>query len=181
MTARARGRGIVLVGYRASGKSTVGRLLASRAGWPFLDSDAEVEARAGRSIADIFADGGEPTFRDLEEEAIEALCAQQAEAILATGGGAVVRPANRERLRRFGEVVYLRAPAPVLADRLRRAGGARPALTSEGLVAEVAAVLEAREPLYQEVADLVIDAASRSPSAIARAILASVGGKGGGP
>ena len=180
MTARARGPGIVLVGSRASGKSTVGRLVAARAGWPLLCSDAEVERRAGRSIAAIFADDGERAFRDLEEEVIEALCDRAAEAVLATGGGAVVRPGNRERLRRFGEVVYLRAPAPVLAERLRRAGGGRPALTSEGLVAEVEGVLAAREPLYREVADLIVDAASRPPSAIARFILASRAGKAKG-
>lgn len=171
--------GIVLIGYRATGKTTVGRSLADRIGRPFLDADAELESRSGRTIRDLFARDGEPAFRDLEEWTIAELCKGSPGAVLATGGGAVLREANRRALKRFGVVVWLSAPPEVLVERLRRDEGERPALTSSGLLDEVAGVLAAREPLYGEIADLVVDAAAPGPESVASAIadaLASLDG-----
>lgn len=163
-----RGSGIALVGYRASGKTTIGRLLANRLGRPFVDSDAEVERRSGRTIASIFSQDGEAAFRVLEAEAIRDIVARYPGAVLSTGGGAILRPETRSALRQFGHVVYFWAPAPVLASRLRVGGGDRPALTSAGLVGEVEAVLAVREPLYREVSDMVVDTSTNTASGVVR-------------
>jgi shikimate kinase len=164
--------GLALVGYRGTGKTTVGRLLAERLGRPFVDADRELEARAGRPIRAIFAEEGEPAFRDLEEATLRDLAARPG-VVLATGGGVVLRGPNRRALRRFGFVVWLTASPDVLAGRLRDDGGGRPALTAAGPLAEIAAVLEARTPLYREVADAVVETEGRTPAQVADAVLAA--------
>jgi shikimate kinase len=163
-------RGLALVGARGTGKTSVGRIVADRLGLPFADADQELQRRAGRSIAAIFAEPGEPAFRDLEEEVLGALAARDA-LVLATGGGVVLREANRRALRRFGLVVWLTAEPDVLADRLRRDAGGRPALTAAGTLAEIAAVLAARIPLYRAVADATVDTTGRTPAEVADAVL----------
>ena len=117
---------IILIGYRGSGKTTVGQLLAARLGWAFADTDAAIEAAAGRSIADIFATEQEAGFRDREAAIVQQLC-QRPRLVLATGGGVVLRPANRTVLRSAGFVVWLQVSAEVAwsrlqADRLEDAG-----------------------------------------------------------
>lgn len=163
-------RGLALIGARGTGKTSVGRIVADRLGLPFADADRELERRAGRTIAAIFAEQGEPAFRDLEEAILGALTAQ-AGLVLATGGGAVLREANRRLLRRFGWVVWLTAEPDILAGRLRSDPGSRPALTAAGTLAEVAAVLAARTPLYREVADAIVETAGRTPAEVADAVL----------
>lgn len=167
-------RGLALVGYRATGKSTVGKILADRLGRPFADSDREVEARAGRSIRSIFAEEGEPAFRDREARAIRDLTESLPGAILATGGGAILRQESRAALREFGFVAWLTADPETLARRLRgsrRGLDDRPALTSAGTLAEIAGVLADRSPLYREVADAAIDTAGRTTEEVADAVL----------
>jgi shikimate kinase len=169
-----RGPGLSLVGYRGTGKTTVGKILADRLNLRFLDADLEIEARAGRSIVTIFADSGEPVFRDWEEHTLRELAEQHPEAILASGGGAVLRHSNRRLLRDFGFVVWLQAQPAELAQRLEadlRAGTERPSLTSAGTIAEIGQVLSDRAPLYQEVADVAIATHDRKPSEIAALIL----------
>jgi shikimate kinase len=166
-------QGLALVGPRGTGKSTIGGILAEQLGWPFLDADVEMERTAGRSIASIFADEGEPSFRDREERILAELIGRGA-CVLATGGGVVLRAANRQRLRSFGLVVWLRADPGVLAARLSadpRGLAGRPALTTAGTLAEIAAVVEARAPLYRAVADLIVDTDGRSPQDLADAVL----------
>jgi shikimate kinase len=168
------GRGLALVGPRGTGKSTVGRLLADRLGRPFVDADAALEARAGRSIRSIFEELGEPAFRDLEQDLLAELTADRAR-VLATGGGVVLREANRRALKRFGQVVWLRAEPKALTARLAADPDAlpgRPALTAAGTLHEIASVLDARAPLYREVADLLIDTDGRTPAEVADAVLA---------
>lgn len=165
--------GLALVGYRGTGKSTIGRLTAGLLGRQFLDADAVLEARLGRSIRSIFEADGEVVFRDEEEAVLADLTSKYRQTVLATGGGAVLRPANREALRRFGHVVWLRADPAVLAGRLRHDSD-RPALTAAGTLAEIADVLAAREPLYREVAATVIETDGRSPPEVARLILAAL-------
>ncbi|HLH28555.1 MAG TPA: shikimate kinase, partial [Acidimicrobiales bacterium] len=168
--------GLVLIGYRGTGKSTVGRIVAGRLGRPFLDADREIEARAGRSIASIFAESGEPAFRDWEERTLAELTAANPGAILATGGGAVLREANRRRLRAFGFVAWLTADPAELARRLEadRPGLAeRPALTTAGTLGEIARVLAARTPLYAGLADAIFPTDGRPPCEVAEAILES--------
>ena len=109
---------IVLVGLPGSGKSTVGRALARRLGLVCVDSDHEIERRLGCSIAAYFADRGEAAFRDLEEAVIDELSQRQG-LVLSTGGGAVLRPRNREQLHRHSHVFYLRSTPEELFRRLR--------------------------------------------------------------
>lgn len=167
-----RGSSFALVGYRGTGKTTVGRLLAERLGWRFVDADQRIEAIAGRPIAAIFAERGEPAFRDLEQSVLAELATAD-RLVLATGGGAVVRPANRPVLRRFGCVAWLTADPAVLADRLRAEADNRPALTAAGTLGEIADVLAARTPFYREVADVTVGTDGLSPAEIAESILRS--------
>ena len=164
------GTGLALIGARGSGKSTVGRLVADRLGRPFADADRELELRAGRSIARIFEADGEPHFRDLEASVLADL-ADRPGLVLATGGGAVLREANRQALRRLGFIAWLDAPAPTLADRLRLDLDDRPALTDRGPLAEIADILEARRPLYLSVADATIATEGRTPAEVADLVL----------
>jgi shikimate kinase len=168
------GQGLVLVGYRGTGKSTVGQIVAGRSQRPFLDADKELEARAGRSARAILTEDGEPVFRDWEERTLAELIAAFPTAVVATGGGAVLRETNRRRLREFGFIVWLAAEPAELARRIESDPGglaARPALTPDGTIAEIAGVLEVRMPLYRGLADTVIETGGKSPDQVAAAIL----------
>jgi shikimate kinase len=169
-------QGLSLVGTRGTGKSTVGRILAERLVRPFLDADVELEEKLGRSIASIFAEDGEAAFRNWEEHLLSELTSAHKGkgAILATGGGAVLRETNRTALRSFGLVVWLWADPAVVVARLRadrRGLQERPALTPAGTLAEVSSVLETRTPLYREVAHAVVDTSQRAPENVVEAIL----------
>jgi shikimate kinase len=158
---------LCLVGYRACGKTTIGRLVAARLGWPYLDLDTALEASFGMPIADFFAAHGEAAFRDREAAALAAALATPGPQVLATGGGCVVRSENRGILRASSAlVVYLAAPAEVLQERLRRHAGGRPSLTGAAVADEVARVLAVREPFYREVAHAVVRA-DRTPDEVA--------------
>lgn len=162
--------GLVLIGYRGSGKSTVGKIVAERLHRPFWDTDREVEAWSGRSIAALFAEGSEASFRDWEERILANLAEQYPMAVLATGGGIVLREANRRRIRDFGFVAWLRASPQELAHRLEidpRSASSRPSLTADGTLAEIVHVLAQRTPLYQALADAVLDTEGKSPESIA--------------
>ena len=162
---------IFLIGYRGTGKSTIARLLADKLGLEAIDADHELERRAGKTIRRIFAEDGEPAFRDLES-ALLAELGQRDGVVIATGGGVVLRPENRAILR-TGRVVWLTAPAEVLWRRMcgdESTRERRPDLAQGGL-GEVAELLRMREPLYRECAELTIDA-EQSPEAIVEAIRA---------
>lgn len=168
---------IFLVGYRGTGKSTVGRLLAGRLGWAFADADDAIEA-AGKSIKEIFAEAGEPAFRDLESAALAELCTRRG-CVIATGGGAVLRESNRLLLKANGPVVWLTAAPETVLERLRTdptTGARRPNLTAAGGEAEVRALLAAREPLYRAVADFAVATDTLSPEEVANAIFSSWNG-----
>ena len=165
---------IFLVGPRGSGKSTVARLLAGRLGWGWADADDVLEARAGESIRALFAREGEAGFRDRESAVLEDLCRLRRH-VIATGGGVVVREANRGLLRRSGWVAWLTADADTLWGRLRGDAATaerRPALTVGGRE-EVDQLLRAREPLYRACADCVVPTAGRTPEAVAGEVLAA--------
>jgi shikimate kinase len=164
---------VFLVGARGSGKTTVARLLAGRLGWSWVDADEVLEARAGQSIRAVFEAEGEAGFREREAEVLAEL-AQRSRHIIATGGGVVLREANRTLLRR-GRVVWLTADADTLWCRMqgdRTTAERRPALTVGGRV-EVAEVLRVREPLYRACADLVVATAGRLPEEVAAEIVAA--------
>ncbi len=146
-----------LVGPRASGKTSLGKLLSEKLGVPFMDTDALVVSRAGEEIADLVAREGWPVFRALESEVLESVC-RETSAVIATGGGMVVASENRQRMRENGTVFYLKASPATLVARLDKnpLPGQRPALTDKSPEEEMREVLSEREPLYLECADLVV-------------------------
>jgi len=146
---------LFLVGLPGAGKSTLGRQLARRLGKTFVDADAELERKLGVSIATIFEIEGEASFRDREEAALVELAALS-DIVLATGGGVVIRAANRERLKANGTVVYLHAQPEALRERTRRSRH-RPLLNTADPAARLAELYVARDPLYREVADCVVE------------------------
>lgn len=169
---------VFLIGYRGTGKTAVARELARRLGWPWADADALLEERHGRTIAQIFAEGGEATFRDLEASLLEDLCGRR-ELVIATGGGVVLRPRNRERLRDAGLVVWLTADPATVWQRIQgdpTTAARRPTLTVGG-PAEVEELLCLREPLYRECAHLTVNTVGRSPEEIAAQIQAHLEGQ----
>lgn len=146
---------IYLVGLMGAGKTTVGRQLARRLGRPFLDSDHEIEARTGVRIPTIFEIEGEDGFRRREAQTIAELTAEQ-NIVLATGGGVVLNPENRRRLHATGWVVYLNVPPILLYERTRHDRN-RPLLRVSDPLAKLEELHAARDPLYREVAHLVVD------------------------
>ena len=163
--------GLSLIGYRGAGKSAIGRRLSLLAARPFFDLDTEIERRRGRKISLVFAEEGEPAFRDYEQAALQEVVFGASGAIIATGGGAILRPENRLVLRRYGPVVWLDAPVDVLAARLAAERSDRPALTNLGVLGEIATVLERRLPLYRETADHLVSVAEKTIEEIAQEIL----------
>lgn len=146
-------RAIVLVGMMGAGKSTVGRRLATRLGLNFVDADTEIEAAAGMSIPDIFAAHGEQYFRDGEVRVIARLL-DGAPNVIATGGGAWMRPDTRERIRAKGVSVWLKADAEVLLRRVKRRSD-RPLLQTADPAATIEKLVGERYPVYAE-ADLTL-------------------------
>ncbi len=152
-----------------AGKSTVGRLLAERLGYRFYDSDHEIEARTGATIPMIFDIEGEQGFRQREAQVIDELT-QLPEIVLATGGGAVLRAENRKHLRSRGFVIYLQSDVDNLFNRVKH-DRSRPLLQNEDPKGTLAAILKEREPLYKEVADLVIQTEAVPVGQVVRKIL----------
>lgn len=170
--------GVVLIGYRGSGKTTVGRLLAERLGHPFIDADDLVVARAGKSIREIFEHDGEPVFRDHESAVLNEILSR-GDHVLSVGGGAIEREANR-RLFAAGRhrVIYLRCDSDELLRRISadtQTAAMRPALTRfAGGIEEIRSVLARRDPVYRSVMTDEIDVTHLSPSqAVDRIIGAS--------
>ena len=164
---------LTFIGYRATGKTTLARLAAERLGWRWIDADVEIERRAGKSIASIFAEDGEPAFRDLEAGVIADLCRQD-RLVLAAGGGAPLRPENRRAMREGGKVVWLTArPETILARMSADATTAarRPNLTDKDPLAEIVALLAVREPMYREAADITIDTEGKTPKQLVDEII----------
>jgi shikimate kinase len=165
---------LVLIGYRATGKSQVARLLAERTGWPWIDADDQIEALAGKSIAQIFSQDGEEAFRAWEARVVADLTARQ-QHVLALGGGAVMRPENRDAIARQGHVVWLIASPHTILRRIQTdagTAGRRPNLTAAGGIDEIIATLRAREPIYRQCAHLEIDTEDKTSAQVADAILA---------
>lgn len=156
---------VFLVGPMGAGKSTIGRHLARVLGQRFVDADREIEARTGASISLIFDLEGEAGFRRRESAVIAELAAGEG-LVVATGGGAVLDPGNRAALRQRGTVVYLHAPLEVLVRRTHRDRD-RPLLQTADPRASLERIVLDRDPLYREVADLVIETDHRSvPSVV---------------
>ncbi len=170
---------IVIVGYRGSGKTAVGRAVAQRLGRPFVDTDALIEERAGRAIAEIFANDGELAFRQREAVVVREVAAVGGQ-VISVGGGAVLSAANVDALRAGGRTVWLDAPAETLWERIRaddNTGTNRPDLTATGGLEEVRTLLAQRKPLYRSAADEVVETADRSVEAIADEVVALCAGQ----
>jgi shikimate kinase len=155
---------IVLIGYRGSGKSSIGRLLAAKLSMDFADSDVVIVERAGKTIREIFAAEGEAGFRARESQAIAELAARD-NVVIAAGGGAVLRAENVAALKANGKIVWLQADAPTLFQRIQADAATnhtRPNLTAGGGIEEVKKLLEARTPIYSAAADVTLDVTSLS-------------------
>ena len=155
-------RNVILVGFMGAGKSTVGRLLARRLGLCFVETDAMITAREGRSIPEIFADRGEPYFRQLEAEVLAALADKHGH-VVATGGGFPCAPGAMDRLLHLGTVVWLAADFDSAYARANRVGG-RPML-ADRTVEEAAALFRVREDCYRR-AHLALDTTHMTVDAV---------------
>nr|WP_281361131.1 shikimate kinase AroK [Pseudomonas quercus] len=160
---------MILVGPMGAGKSTIGRLLAKELRLPFRDSDKEIETRCGANIPWIFDQEGEAGFREREHAMLAELCGHDG-VVLATGGGAVMRDANRRILRTGGRVVYLHASVEQQVGRTARDRN-RPLLRTANPEATLRALLEVRDPLYREIADVVVETDERPPRMVVMDIL----------
>ncbi|OGP69182.1 MAG: hypothetical protein A2Z73_02275 [Deltaproteobacteria bacterium RBG_13_60_28] len=181
----SRERNLVLIGYRATGKTAVGALLARKLARPFLDLDQVLEEDAGQSITALVEAKGWAEFRQREKELVARYGRARGQ-VLATGGGVVLDSENVEILRENGVVVWLKADPSTIRKRLSRDQGEvnqRPSLTGSGTLDEVAEVLRTRQSLYAAAAHVVIDTAGQSLSQVVEKVLDAVGKcfGGGGP
>ena len=160
---------IFLVGLMGAGKTTVGRALAKKLNRRFIDSDQEIEARTGASISWIFEIEGEASFRQREAEVIRDLAALD-DIVLATGGGAILKPENRQCLKSHGTVIYLRASVGSILQRTSH-DKSRPLLQTADPRAKIEQLLQEREPLYMEVADIIIETGRPNVQSLVQAIL----------
>lgn len=166
-------RAVVLVGMMGSGKSSVGRRLASRLGLPFVDADTEIETAAGMSIPEIFAERGEAEFRDGERRVIGRILTTRAPLVLATGGGAFMNADTRARIAELGVSVWLRAEPEVLMRRVRK-NTKRPLLQTADPEATLRRMLAEREPVYA-LADLEVISREEPHEVVVDEIVAALG------
>jgi shikimate kinase len=156
---------LILIGYRAAGKTTIGRLLAEKIGLPFIDTDKLIENEAGMPLADVIQEEGWPGFRKRETKAVMSLD-DKGVCVVATGGGVVLSQANTDMLKKEGMLIYLKAEPGDIIERLKKdeqKEGARPRLTDAGLESETQAMLKQRIPLYEALADYTAQTEGKSP------------------
>lgn len=159
---------IACIGLPGSGKSTIGRLLAVRLGFDFFDSDSVIEQRLGCSIRNFFEQEGEPAFREIEQTVIESLT-QKSNCVLATGGGVVLKLANRDVLRSRCQTVYLHSPPEEVFRRLRYDRN-RPLLQVANPLHRLEDLYRERDPLYRETAKLIVETGRPTVSAVVNSI-----------
>lgn len=166
---------IVLIGFSTTGKSQVGWKLAQRLGWAFVDTDVWICGMARKSIPEIFAEDGESYFRELERQALdEALWRRRT--VVATGGGAVMAPANRELMTRRGWIILLEARPETILQRLQAADAGnrvptRPLLADEQPLQRIIELKRQRQPLYQMLADRTVQTDGLTPDEVVEAVL----------
>jgi shikimate kinase len=162
----------VLIGMMGAGKSLAGYLVASRLGWPLLDSDEQIQRRTGQTVAQIFAERGEAAFRAEETQALAEAVTGEGPLVVSVAGGAVLAADNRRLLRQAGLVVWLRAELATLARRV--AGGSHRPLLAGDPSARLATLYGERRPLYQQLSDVVIDVDDLTPNEVADRIVAAL-------
>lgn len=163
---------LFLIGPMGAGKSTVGQRLARSLGMLFIDLDARIEEQAGAAVTLIFEHEGEAGFRTRERAMLERLCSGNG-LVLATGGGCILDPANRDTLRRHGFVLYLQATVELQLLRLSR-DRTRPLLRAPDRAQRLRQLAELRDPLYREIADLCIAAERHGPAVMAQRALTAL-------
>lgn len=162
---------VYFIGYRGSGKSTLAKTLARKTGLASADTDEMIVLNEKRSITEIFRDSGETIFRSLEKKALTDVSLMD-KTFVSTGGGIVLDPENRERIKATGKCVYLRADPEILYKRTCR-DPKRPPLSGSPLMEEILAMLKIREPLYTGMADLILDTGVMRIEECAEALLNS--------
>jgi shikimate kinase len=168
---------VLLIGMMGAGKSTVGRAVAERLGWPYLDSDEQVQAHTGMTVPEIFASLGEVAFRREEALALAQAVTSPGPVVVGVAGGAVLDPENRRQLRLAGLVIWLRAGVSTLAARVG-AGETRP-LLGDDPAAALARLYQERMPLYRDLADVVIDVDTSTADQVVTEVVAAVAQKWG--
>ncbi|HQR41201.1 MAG TPA: shikimate kinase AroL [Gemmatales bacterium] len=164
---------IYLIGYRGVGKSTIAPLLAAALGWQAVELDQLIVQQEGHTIAELFAEYGEPYFRRCEGDVLHQVALREQQ-VVSTGGGIVLAASHREMMRSTGVVIWLQAPVDVLVSRLQYDDGTRPTLTGRKLDEEVALLVKQREPLYAAAAHFTVDTGERNPQDSVTAILDSL-------
>jgi shikimate kinase len=152
---------IVLIGFMGSGKTTLGKWIAENQGYIFVDTDELIETEEGRTINEIFATDGEEYFRNLETQVIGRLADDDRKLVISVGGGLPVREENRKLMRRAGRVVYLNTGVDELERRLK-GDTTRPLLAGSDLRKKITDLMEKRERLYLDAADVVVDTENRT-------------------
>lgn len=167
---------IILTGFRATGKTTVGRLIARRLGWAFLDTDALLCQRLGAPIAEVVARRGWSIFREAEGKLLQELCSMR-QTVLATGGGAIEHREAWRELSRCGVVVWLDADLATIGQRLQgdpQSDRQRPSITGRAIIEEVEELLTRRRPLYAAGSDLRLMVTGKTPDQLVDAIVQAV-------
>ena len=165
---------LMLIGYRCTGKTTVGQILSEKLGWPLVDTDTLVQERAGMSIDAIVADGGWEAFRDAETAVVRDVAAADSQ-VVSAGGGAVLREENRRALKDSGKVVLLRADPETVRSRMQadaKTAAERPDLTDAGGIDEIRHLMDERRELYRTTSDFAISTDTYGPDEVAGRILA---------
>jgi shikimate kinase len=154
---------LFLIGYRCTGKSSVGKLLAGILGWPFIDTDSLLVSESGSSVKEIVADQGWEGFRKIEHDILKQVCLTDRQ-VVATGGGIVLSDANVNRMKKTGKLIWLKAKTETIEKRMiqdQATEAFRPALTSKDNLAEIEETLIEREPYYQRAMDFYVETDGR--------------------
>ena len=167
---------IILTGYRATGKSSIGKILADQLGFGFIDTDQAIEKRQGETIAEMVGRGGWDLFRRKEEDMLLEI-ARSKNIVIATGGGSVMHEKAWAKLRKNALAVWLTADVKTICQRLDADSDSedqRPALTEMGTMNEIAMVLSERQPLYEKSSDLTVNTEGKTPEEVAEFIVAEL-------
>lgn len=169
-------KSVVLIGFMGSGKSTVGIRMSYRLRCVLEDTDKMIEAQAGKSISEIFAQEGEEIFRQMETEILKKLAVNRGQRIYSVGGGTPVRVINRPLLKKLGTVVYLRAKPETIYERLKE-DTTRPLLQGEDPMGKIRSLMAAREEAYADTADVIVDVDGLTMDQVIEQIMDYRGGK----